>query len=133
MLLVFLDEGLEQLRPCRVPRPSELSKTVLSRCSNFVVHRIQNPDGLSQIRQMSPSISGGVLRRLPTLPKQHALVFGNSVNLPTTFKVRSANPLPASDDAKIVDIWLHEAGRKPRIALVTAPAALIAEQDDPLT
>src|SRR5258708_36171451 len=29
-------------------RPSELSKTVLSQCSNFVVHRIQNPDDLSQ-------------------------------------------------------------------------------------
>lgn len=72
-------------------RPSELSKTVLSQCSNFVVHRIQNPDDLSQIRQMSPSISEGILRRLPSLPKQHALVFGNSVNLPTTFKVRSAS------------------------------------------
>jgi hypothetical protein len=111
-------------------RPSELSKTVLSQCSNFVVHRIQNPDDLSQIRQMSPSISDGVLRRLPTLPKQHALVFGNSVNLPTTFKVRSANPLPASDDAKIVDLWFHEAGRKAGIALTTAPVALIPDEDD---
>lgn len=92
-------------------RPSELSKTVLSQCSNFVVHRIQNPDDLSQIRQMTPFISDSVLRRLPSLPKQHALVFGNSVNLPTTFKVRSAWPLPASDDAKIVDLWFHEAGR----------------------
>lgn len=112
-------------------RPSELSKTVLSQCSNFVVHRIQNPDDLSQIRQMSPSISDGVLRRLPTLPKQHALVFGNSVNLPTTFKVRSADPLPASDDAKIVDLWFHEAGRRAGISLATAPADLIADEDDP--
>jgi len=93
-------------------RPSELSKTVLSQCSNFVVHRIQNPDDLSHIRQMTPFISDSVLRRLPSLPKQHALVFGNSVNLPTTFKVRSASPLPASDDAQVVDLWFHEAGRK---------------------
>ena len=111
-------------------RPSELSKTVLSQCSNFVVHRIQNPDDLSQIRQMSPTISDSVLRRLPTLPKQHALVFGNSVNLPTTFKVRSARPLPASDDAKIVDLWFHEAGRKASILLSTAPADLIDNDDD---
>lgn len=104
-------------------RPSELSKTVLSQCANFVVHRIQNPDDLSQIRQMTPFISDSVLRRLPSLPKQHALVFGNSVNLPTTFKVRSAAPLPASDDAKIVDLWFHEAGRPSLLKLKPADAA----------
>jgi DNA helicase HerA-like ATPase len=92
-------------------RPSELSKTVLSQCSNFVVHRIQNPDDLSQIRQMTPFISEAVLKRLPSLPKQHALVFGTSVNLPTTFKVREACPRPRSDDTKIVDLWFHEEGR----------------------
>lgn len=92
-------------------RPSELSKTVLSQCSNFVIHRIQNPDDLSQIRQMTPFISEAVLKRLPSLPKQHALVFGTSVNLPTTFKVREANPLPKSDDAKIRELWFHEEGR----------------------
>lgn len=92
-------------------RPSELSKTVLSQCSNFVVHRIQNPDDLSQIRQMTPFISDAVLKRLPSLPKQHALVFGTSVNLPTTFKVREAKPLPKSDDAKIRELWFHEDGR----------------------
>jgi hypothetical protein len=92
-------------------RPSELSKTVLSQCSNFVIHRIQNPDDLSQIRQMTPFISEAVLKRLPSLPKQHALVFGTSVNLPTTFAVRHASPLPKSDDAKIRDLWFHEEGR----------------------
>lgn len=92
-------------------RPSELSKTVLSQCSNFVVHRIQNPDDLSQIRQMTPFISESVMKRLPSLPKQHALVFGTSVNLPTTFKVREASPRPRSDDTKIVDLWFHEEGR----------------------
>ncbi|MFC3694525.1 ATP-binding protein [Chenggangzhangella methanolivorans] len=109
-------------------RPSELSKTVLSQCSNFVVHRIQNPDDLSQIRQMTPFISDSVLRRLPSLPKQHALVFGNSVNLPTTFRVRKADPLPASDDAKIVDLWFHEAGRPSLLPL--GPAEDGAEGHD---
>jgi DNA helicase HerA-like ATPase len=92
-------------------RPSELSKTVLSQCSNFLVHRIQNPDDLSQIRQMTPFISESVLKRLPSLPRQHALVFGTSVNLPTTFKVREASPRPRSDDTAIVDLWFHEEGR----------------------
>jgi uncharacterized protein len=89
-------------------RPSELSKTVLSQCSNFVVHRIQNPDDLIQIRQMTPFISDSVLKRLPSLPKQHALIFGNAVNLPTTFKVRDVHPKPKSDDAAISELWYRE-------------------------
>lgn len=103
-------------------RPSELSKTVLSQCSNFLVHRIQNPDDLSQIRQMTPFISEAVLKRLPSLPRQHALVFGTSVNLPTTFKVRQADPRPKSDDTKVVDLWFHEEGRPADIRL-TPPVA----------
>ncbi|WP_244908347.1 ATP-binding protein, partial [Cereibacter azotoformans] len=86
-------------------RPSELSRTVLSQCSNFIVHRIQNPDDLSQIRQMTPFISETVLRRLPSLPKQHALIFGNSVNIPTTFRVRDADPTPHSSDTQVREIW----------------------------
>lgn len=100
-------------------RPSELSKTVLSQCSNFVIHRIQNPDDLSQIRQMTPFISEAVLKRLPSLPKQHALVFGTSVNLPTTFRVREAKPLPKSDDAKIGELWFHAKGRAASIKVTS--------------
>jgi len=86
-------------------RPSELSKTVLSQCNNFIIHRIQNPDDLSQIRQMTPFISETVLKRLPSLPKQHALIFGSAVKIPTTFRVRDADPLPNSDDTQIRDLW----------------------------
>jgi DNA helicase HerA-like ATPase len=91
-------------------RPSELSMTVLSQCSNYVVHRIQNPTDLSHIRQMTPFISESVLKRLPSLPKQHALIFGNAVNLPTTFKVREVSPKPKSDDAAIRELWFRPDG-----------------------
>ncbi|MBU3625871.1 ATP-binding protein [Polynucleobacter sp. JS-Safj-400b-B2] len=94
-------------------RPSELSKTVLSQCSNFVVHRIQNPDDLQHIRQMTPFVSDSVMKRLPSLPKQHALIFGNAVNLPTTFKVRDVKPRPKSDDAAIRELWFRPADKEP--------------------
>src|ERR1700675_3902196 len=96
-------------------------RRVLSQWSNFVVHRIQNPDDLSQMRQMTPFISDAVLKRLPSLPKQHALVFGTSVNLPTTFKVREASPRPHSDDTKVVDLWFHEEDRLATIRLRPPP------------
>lgn len=105
-------------------RPSELSKTVLSQCANFVVHRIQNPDDLTHIRQMTPFISEAVLKRLPSLPKQHALVFGTSVNLPTTFKVRDANPLPLSDDTKLCDLWFRRLNDPLEIMLDNNPRFL---------
>ena len=89
-------------------RPSELSRTVLSQCSNFIVHRIQNPEDLSHIRQITPHISDTILRRLPSIPTQHALIFGQSVNLPTTFKVNEANPKPKSDNNEVSKNWFRE-------------------------
>lgn len=86
-------------------RPSELSKTVLSQCSNFIVHRIQNPDDLNHIRQMTPHISSNILYRLPSIPTQHALVFGSSVQIPALFKVNNADPLPNSANSDIVKHW----------------------------
>lgn len=86
-------------------RPSELSKTVLSQCNNFIVHRIQNPDDLSHIRQITPHISEATLKKLPSIPRQHALIFGNAVNIPTLYKVKNADPLPDSDNNKINDNW----------------------------
>jgi hypothetical protein len=70
---------------------------------------------------MTPFISDAVLKRLPSLPKQHALVFGTSVNLPTTFKVREASPRPHSDDTKVVDLWFHEQDRLANIRLRSPP------------
>jgi len=86
-------------------RPSELSKTVLSQCSNFIVHRIQNPEDLAHIRQITPHISDTILKRMPSIPTQHALIFGHAVNLPTTFKVNEAKPKPKSDNNRISENW----------------------------
>jgi DNA helicase HerA-like ATPase len=86
-------------------RPSELSRTVLSQCSNFIIHRIQNPEDLSQIRQMTPHISASILGRLPSIPKQHALVFGHAVQIPTVFKVNNAFPTPHSNDNDVTKNW----------------------------
>ncbi|MES2064641.1 MAG: ATP-binding protein [Bacteroidota bacterium] len=104
-------------------RPSELSRTVLSQCSNFIIHRIQNPEDLSQIRQMTPHISASILSRLPSIPKQHALVFGHAVQIPTLFKVNNANPTPHSTDNDIATNWF-----KPKVKngnVYSSPAASV--------
>lgn len=89
-------------------RPSELSKTVLSQCSNFIVHRIMNPEDLLYIKRMTPYISEEIINELPYVPRQQALIFGSSVNMPMMLKVREAKPKPKSDDNEITKHWYKD-------------------------
>ena len=89
-------------------RPSELSKTVVSQCSNFIIHRVQNPDDLQYIAKMVPYVNQGMIDRLTYLQTGHALVFGTAINLPTLTKFEQASPKPDSDNAKISEKWYIE-------------------------
>ena len=89
-------------------RPSELSKTVVSQCSNFIIHRVQNPDDLQYISRMVPYVNQGIIERLTYLQTGHALVFGSAINLPTLTKFAQADPTPDSDNAKISEKWYVE-------------------------
>ena len=86
-------------------RPSELSKTVVSQCSNFIIHRVQNPDDLLYISRMVPYISEGIINRLTYLQTGNALIFGTAINLPTLAKFNRANPPTDSHNAKISEKW----------------------------
>lgn len=86
-------------------RPSELSKTVVSQCSNFIIHRVQNPDDLQYIQKMVPYVNQGMIERLTYLQTGHALVFGTAINLPTLTKFLEADPKPDSENAKISEKW----------------------------
>lgn len=89
-------------------RPSELSKTVVSQCSNFIIHRVQNPDDLQYISKMVPYVNQGIIERLTYLQTGHALIFGTAINLPTLTKFEQANPKPDSDNARISEKWYVE-------------------------
>jgi hypothetical protein len=45
------------------------------------------------------------------------LIFGNAVNLPTTFRVRDVKPRPKSDDAAIRDLWFRADGFEVELVL----------------
>lgn len=89
-------------------RPSELSKTVVSQCSNFIIHRVQNPDDLRYISRMVPYINQGMIERLTYLQTGNALVFGTAINIPTLTQFSQANPTTDSDNAKITEKWYIE-------------------------
>jgi len=87
-------------------RPSELSKTVLSQCNSFIVHRIQNPDDQSYIRKLVSSANSEILNQLPTLPQQHVIVMGDCVRTPVVARINDANPRPNSNNPEFISNWL---------------------------
>ena len=93
-------------------RPSELNETVLSQCSNFIIHRIQNPKDLEYIELMTPYISKAIIRQLPSIPRQQGLIFGTATNLPVLFKVKDAYPTPDSQNNKIVENWAKSLSKR---------------------
>lgn len=86
-------------------RPSELSKTVLSQCSSFIVHRLQNPEDLRYFKEIVPGIYGAMLEQISALAPQTALVLGECVPAPALVKVREARPVPRSRDPQFYRYW----------------------------
>lgn len=90
-------------------RPSELSKTVLSQCSSFIVHRLQNPEDLRYFKEIVPGIYGPMLEQIPALAPQTALVLGECVSAPALVKIRDATPAPRSKDPQFYRYWVADA------------------------
>ncbi len=86
-------------------RPSEMSKTVLSQCNSFIVHRLQNPEDLRYFREIVPGIFGQLLEQLPALAPRTALVLGECVQAPALVEMREVNPAPRSKNPRFYKSW----------------------------
>lgn len=86
-------------------RPSELSKTVLSQCNSFIVHRIQNPDDKEYFKAIMPSVSRDILDQLPALAQQNALIIGECVTIPVQVRITDVDPKPDSQDPDFYEKW----------------------------
>ncbi|WP_159820301.1 ATP-binding protein [Colwellia sp. 20A7] len=91
-------------------RPSELSPTVLSQCNTFLLHRISNDRDQEQVHKMVPDNLRGLLRELPSLPSQHAILMGWASELPVLVKMKSLtkDQQPHSDDPDFWDVWTRK-------------------------
>lgn len=89
-------------------RPSEMSKTVLSQCNSFIVHRLQNPEDLRYFKEIVPGIYGQLLEQLPALAPRNALVIGECVQAPVLVEMREANPVPKSKNPKFYKSWVQD-------------------------
>ena len=89
-------------------RPSELSNTALSQCSNYLVLRMFHPADLEIIKHITHSISDMDVEKLKTLRPGVALCFGNAFNIPIFTKIDKPDPTPNSSNAHIGTEWFRK-------------------------
>lgn len=92
-------------------RPSELSKTILSQCNTFIVHKLQNPEDQKYIRQIVSSANEDLLNQLPILPQQHAIIMGEAVRTPSQLRINDITSKPDSNNPKFIENWLKESNK----------------------
>ncbi len=86
-------------------RPSEISETAISQCTNFLVFRMQHPKDLSYIRDMLPNVTEKIVSRFKTLQPGNCIVFGMAFKLPLQLKLDMPNPAPLSQNIDITSSW----------------------------
>jgi hypothetical protein len=91
-------------------RPSELSSTVLSQCNTFLLHRISNDRDQELVQRLVPDNLRGLLRELPSLPSQSAILLGWASELPVLVKMNDLpkTQQPRSDDPEFWGVWVGE-------------------------
>ena len=89
-------------------RPSEISETIFSQCSNFLAMRLTNPDDQSYVRRLLPDTLGNITEGLPSLEAGEALLIGEATIMPCVVYVTPCEPEPSSSDIPYLDIWKDE-------------------------
>jgi DNA helicase HerA-like ATPase len=93
-------------------RPSEVNKTMLSQCSNFVSMRLTNAEDQSVIKRLLPDSLGGFSDILPTLDTGEALVVGDASLLPSRIRIDEPANKPNSGTVNFWDEWQKNAKDK---------------------
>lgn len=86
-------------------RPSELSDTAISQCSNFIILRTLHPKDLQYIKEMVPNISSEVVQQLKSLQPGNCIAFGSAFKIPISMHVEFPNPAPNSNNVDLATIW----------------------------
>ena len=112
-------------------RPSELSDTSLSQCSNFIILRMTHPVDLNYIKTMLPNISEEIIEKVKNLKAGNCLMFGTAFKVPLSVKVATPNPAPLSDNVDMVKAW-HNASSASASATLTGaiPEMMIDENNN---
>ena len=86
-------------------RPSELSTTALSQCSNFLIFKMLHPTDIEYIKQMIPNITIEILKKIKLLQPGTCIAFGSGFKLPSLIKLDMPDPAPSSNSCDISRVW----------------------------
>ena len=86
-------------------RPSELSETALSQCTNFLIFRMLHPKDLAYISEMVPNMTLELITKIKTLTPGICVAFGNAFKIPVIVKFDMPNPHPRSNNCDINSTW----------------------------
>ena len=96
-------------------RPSDISRTILSQCNNFIALRLTNDTDQSVIRRLVPDQMSELTDILPLLDVGEALVLGDAVLLPTRIRLDKPEIEPASATR---DFWREWGQSEPKQAAI---------------
>ena len=86
-------------------RPVEVSDTVISQCSSFLIFKMNHPTDVEYIRKMVPNISDEIIEKQKTLQSGTCLGFGMAFTIPLIVKLKMPDPEPKSGNCDVVNIW----------------------------
>lgn len=91
-------------------RPSELSETAISQCSNFLVFKMFHPDDLAFVTSILPNISNNLISKLKTFHSGTCIAYGNAFKMPVIINVDEPAPGPLSQNVDISKVWYVDIG-----------------------
>ena len=86
-------------------RPSEISETAISQCSNFLIFRTLHARDVNYLETMMPNVTKDTINTIKTLQPGTCMTFGSAFKIPISVKLQMPNPAPLSSNAKIESIW----------------------------
>ena len=86
-------------------RPVEISETVISQCSNFIIFKMTHPRDLDYIKKMLPNISSEIVEMQKTLQPGTCVAFGKAFKIPLIVKMDLPNPEPSSSNCDVLNRW----------------------------
>lgn len=89
-------------------RPMEISDTVVSQCSNFLIFKMTHPKDIKYIEEMLPNISQDVIEKMKILQPGTCVAFGSAFKIPMIVKMEMPNPRPYSSSCDVSAYWDSE-------------------------